>query len=654
MLVNRRRELPPPERHAGRLSLLVALALIPLAALTGVAIDYGMAFVMRQKLDAVAHSALGSALAQSRSLRSGSYDVSVEEMELKGRGRADLVFNAQKPNLRDLRTTFTLKRNGPSNVFDARVAYAASINTVFLRFVGFQELEIDGAATTVWVARDALIEDRFTEQETEVAAAGRKAFPAPAGWQSSARTRLGGVPVVQLAAAAGYPGPRPPEGVRTAIELDTPDGNVAVSKKIAAEPGPHQLRYWYRDRVQDEYTAPAWLCGTREEDVEWMSARDRSSVGDTNRMSVYLSGNEGAAPPVAATLNATTRIDSCYSSGYRWIERAVKIDILTRGDYWLTFRGEGRSDGTGAAVANVLFCREPCSDDGGLAAPSANYPWRPGDLIFEDRFVSAADNPIAESPAQPGGWAHLPSGWTVWPSRAVKYGRGEGGLSGFVQLDGAVGGASEPTENRKMGRPFLFTPGFYQLRYVYSVGPTSPHKTLACNYFGLEAALQRVARGPGADTHRITLIIDPDKPYLHPETGSGAEGARVNWYSAERVLDRDTSGLRRPPLPDMTNAVDFCVGAPPNVAASREVNFRIDKAGYYWIVFTADGPADGEGGRIGAVQVFARGTSFSGDGIPRIIRYTERGDILTPPVGALLIQPPASSGQRALYRVQVQ
>jgi hypothetical protein len=627
-----RKHNPYDEPERGRTVLFVALALIPLAALTGVAIDFGMAFVMRQRLDAVAQSALASALAQSRSLRDVRFDAGVEEMESKGRGRADLVFNAQKPQLRDIRTTFTLQGSGAANEFNARVTYAASVNTVFLRFVGLPELEIDGQASTVWTVRDSLIDDKFDAPQFDLAAAGRKAFAAPAGWAASAPRNL-----IQLAAAARYEGPPPPEGVKVVVELDTPDGNVAISKKFAAEPGAHQLRYWYRDRAKVDRLAPAWLCGTREEDVEWLSARDSSAAGDTNRMSVYLSTDVKDAPPSATALNASARVDSCYTSGYRWIQRTVKIDILTRGDYWLTFRGEGRADATGAAIANVLLCREPCRDDGALPPPTANLPWNPGEMIFEDRFRAA----------DAGGAA---PGWIVWPGGAGKLSTSQGALSGYVELDTPSGDAFE---NRKMGRPFLLTPGFYLLRYGYSAGPNSTEKTVACNYFGLEAAMQRSQRGKGADTRQITLVIDPDQPYMHPEA-SAQEGGKPEWRTAARALERDVTGLKRTPLPDMSNAVDFCVGAPPNVVVNREITFRIDKPGYYWITFVAGGPADGESGRIGAVQLFAQGTRFAGQGIPRIIRHSERGDVLTPSVGALLVQPPGATGQRALYRVQVQ
>ncbi|MFM2444370.1 MAG: hypothetical protein RJB09_1556, partial [Pseudomonadota bacterium] len=283
------------DNPTGRRLLLVALALIPLAACAGVGMDFGMSFMMRQRLDAVAQSALASALAQSRALRDGHSNVSVEEMELKGRGRSDLVFNAQKPNLRDIRTTFTLTRQATSNVFDAKVTYVASISTTFLRFVGVRDLDVAGEAATTWVARDALIDEKFEDQHVEIAGLARKLLPAQAGWQSDDRTRGGQGGVIQLAVAERYPGPPPPKGVKIALELDTENGNTAVSRRVSLEPGAHQLRYWYRDRVENDRTLPAWLCGTREDDIEWMTARDHGRVGGTNRMSVYLSVATGPA-----------------------------------------------------------------------------------------------------------------------------------------------------------------------------------------------------------------------------------------------------------------------------------------------------------------------------------------------------------------------
>lgn len=634
-----------PRAEAGRAALLAALTLVPLASAAGAAIDLGMKVYVRQKLDAAAESALAAALAQSRSLRASRWDVSVEEMEAKGRGRADLVFNAQKPSVRDITTAFTLTRVSVEAGYVARVSYAAQVNTQFLRFFGVKTLDLAGDAATQWIARDALIDDRFAEFEEEARARGAKSVASPVDWIVSGRA---GPAPLRFADPSRYDGAAPPDVVRVAAELEAPGGRVTMSKKLSAEPGPHLLRYWYRDRSADFAGAPAWLCATREEDVDWMGRRERGAAGDAGRMSVYLvpDGKKGA--PGDFSLGSSSRLDSCFGSGGRWIERVIRIDILTRGDYWLSFRREGAAEGPGPAIANILFCREPCADAASAPRPAADfYPWKPGELLFEDRFQTRGEQPLARSGEAPG-WARPLPGWTAWPVNAVNYVAGENGASGYVSLDMPAEGGK--FENRAMGRPFLFTPGFYQLRYVYSVGGQSLNRMLACNYFGVEAALQRLTRIRGADTQRIEVMIDPDAAYLHPEAG---EGGAIEWRNSARLLERELTGYAPPRLPDLGNAVDFCAGAPPNASSLREINFRIDRAGLYWITFAGDGPADGEGGRISDVQIFARGSSYAGAAIPRIVRYAERGDLLTPQVGTWLIKPPGESG-RALYRVQVQ
>ena len=54
---------------------------------------------------------------------------------------------------------------------------------------------------------------------------------------------------------------------------------------------------------------------------------------------------------------------------------------------------------------------------------------------------------------------------------------------------------------------------------------TSP----ACNYFSLDAALQRLPRQRGADSRRISVHVDPDFSSLHPELGGTSEEERAEW-----------------------------------------------------------------------------------------------------------------------------
>ena len=636
----------------GNLPLIAAAVLIPLALMTGTALDYGMSYQVQQKLDQAAQSAAAAAVAQSRALRAIHPDVQPEEMMERGRGRADMVFNAQKPNVRNVKTNFRLERGDEPNTYIATFDYDAAQPTIFLRVLGMRDLTLHGMARATWVARDALIDDDFQTYESDVRTAGMRAYPPVNGWLSNGRLRASGSPIMQLADAARYGGSKP-ANVTVAVELDVGVGNSFIAKKFSADPGLHQLRYWYREQARNEAIAPAWLCATREDDLAWISARDRSLTGNTNQLSVHLMPDSGKLPTSDMAFASGNRIDVCYSSGGRWIERVVKIDIITRGDYWVAFHAEGKADGIGAAIANIILCREPCAqDDGAPRPPVQNFPWGSGDLLFEDRFnTNEGPNPIALSPSRgKSGWDLLPTGWTVWPQNNVSYKAGVDNSSGFVELD--VRTASGAFENRAMARPFFLVPGFYMLRYGYS-SPASVIGSAACNYFSLDAALQRLPRVRGADTRRISVHVDPDFASLHPEVMGPGEEERAEWFAPARVSERDLKSDRLPRLPTLTNAVDFCVDAPAGIIVPREITFKVDRPGLYWVAFVGAGPAEGEGGRISNVQLVARGTS-AGGGLPRVVRGYERNDPLAPPpVGAWLPMPP-SAGSRAPFKVQLQ
>ena len=639
-------------RSSGSAIMVVLMILLPIMVLTGAALDYGMAWQARRKLDVAAQSAAAAAVAQSRALRAILPDVPVEDMMEKGRSRADMVFNAQKANVQNVRTNFRLERTSERSTYLASMEYEAQLPSVFMRLIGIREISLQGRATALWVARDALLDDDFNDYEAEVRAAGTKAFAPLNGWVSGLRLRAGGSPIMQLSAADKYPGAPPPPGVAVALELDTGVDSGFIAKKFSADPGMHQVRYWYRDQARNEMVAPAWLCGAREEDVMWMQSRDRSLAGNTNRMSVHLVLDGGGKPPSNDLgFHAGNRIDACYSSGGRWIERVIKVDIATRGDYWLAFRPEGKLDSIGPLISNILVCREPCArDNGEPRSMVSNFPWRTDELLFEDRFTSTSENPIANSPPSgPSGWDLLPPGWTVWPQNQVVYVPGKNGASGYVELD--VLTSSGSFENRAMGRPFMLVPGFYQLRYQFSTGAnqiTAP----ACNYFSVEGALQRVPRQRGADTRRISVHIDFDFASLHPELNGRSAEERASWHTPDRMPERDGKLDRLARLPSLANAIDFCIDTPSGPAISREIMFKVDRPGLYWVTFVGGGAADGDGGRISAVQLIAKGTSPGGGSLPRLVRGFDRNDPINPPTGSW-VAVPSSAGGKAPYKVQL-
>mgnify|MGYP006273835277 CR=1 FL=1 len=140
------------ERPSGSALMVAAAILVPIMLLTGAALDYGMAWQARQKLDAAAQSAAAAAVAQSRALRAILPDAPIEDMMEKGRGRADMVFNAQKPNVQNVRTNFRLERTSERSTYLASMEYDAQVPSVFLRLIGIRDLNLQGRATALWLS----------------------------------------------------------------------------------------------------------------------------------------------------------------------------------------------------------------------------------------------------------------------------------------------------------------------------------------------------------------------------------------------------------------------------------------------------------------------------------------------------------------------
>jgi hypothetical protein len=183
---------------AGNIAVLAALGLIPLLTLTGAAVDFGMSLYARQRLDAAVQSAAAAAIAQARALRAARAEVSDLELETRGRSRADLVFNAQKPSVRNVRTQFSMTRTPASNTYLVNIEYEAAIGTVFLRLAGMSELNLRGSASASWIARDAVFEERFEDYDKDVLASGAKMLSGIAGWATNglARAPSGGCSVL--------------------------------------------------------------------------------------------------------------------------------------------------------------------------------------------------------------------------------------------------------------------------------------------------------------------------------------------------------------------------------------------------------------------------------------------------------------------------
>jgi hypothetical protein len=142
-------------------------------------------------------------------------------------------------------------------------------------------------------------------------------------------------------------------------------------------------------------------------------------------MDAAIQSYEKSPPPPSDE----SRIDTCIDSGFRWIERNVRIDVLAAGPFWLTFAAEGASDSVGGLFNHIRLCLKTCDQD--LASPSPsrdNFPWAANTDLFTDNFVL----PPGVWPSNyhkfytlnrsgtNSGWTTLPPGWVTTPVNHVE------------------------------------------------------------------------------------------------------------------------------------------------------------------------------------------------------------------------------------------
>jgi len=448
------------------------------------------------------------------------------------------------------------------------VSFTSSVSTAFMKMVGFSSVPITATSNCYATStppqvnnNNELINETFAKSPNHWAA-----YIGPSGGQVHG-SGAGSIPVNNsFPATAGYTGANgsqwyimgycleldaansvnvtTPGGGGFSAELDCDNGNntggnSSISTEIYLEAGNYELRYFYTSRVDYPNYDPSSICGSSAADLSWANDSTTSSAwaasaaaGSTrsNQINVYLDlPISSGAPPTHTTLDGTQTlagsnlIDQCvYSppngSGSAdnpvWVERSVRIYVLTPGYFWLSFAADGHNDSFGGQIDDIRFCQGTCVGTVQDNFLSASYnPYYPGGSVnpttstalpdwlnpngankglFTDTFESPTRtitnarynwdvndnlyNSTGTSGTSASGWPSVAaSGWAVNPINELTYLLSpDYNIQNYTQLGSqyidlfgqytysGVGGYS-----RLISRPFLLVPGFYNLSYQY-------------------------------------------------------------------------------------------------------------------------------------------------------------------------------------------
>jgi Flp pilus assembly protein TadG len=428
-------------------------------------------------------------------------------------------------------------------------------------------------------------------------------------------------------------------------------GNSSISTEIYLPAGSYELRYNYVSRVDYPHYDPTYLCGTTAGDLTW--ANDTYSPTDpvtqaalrTNQINVYLDKDTTGSPPLHTTmlgsqqLAGSNLIDMCVYS-QNWVERSIRINISTAGNYWLSFAADGLSDSYGGQLDNIRFCNGTCSGSVQDNFPSA---WTSNPTLFEDTFESPvyAANLTAYANTQgnlntsygtsgvSSGWpSQSATGWATAPYNEVTYNLGslyaQQGTQA-VELDSY----NTSSSNRAISRSFLLDPGYYKVSYYYisdalfSGASTScavaPNAATVAGYVISGTASGTVRFSPSSvytlnkDTNLLGVFMSNGQMVSTP-IGGGSLNSQTSFNNPDGSVS--TTPTVSPYAISLSNyntsqnnpLIDIC-----GYAASwqpRTAYVAVTKPGYYWLTFAALGTGDEIGGAIDDVKLTAIGSLY--------------------------------------------
>lgn len=591
----------------GNFALMMGLLAVPLVGAVGYGLDYARAVNYKSSLNSAASAATLAALDTARAMILADVNATTSSITAAASARALKVFNVQAPDNSAISfSPPTIVTTRVGNTLNASVAYSATIQTTLAQIVGVSTIQVSGNNESIGNLTDGtgsnpdlLVDENFDKFTGTINPWGMRV-----DFNNWKTTGLG--VEIGKSSHATYNAPPPPNGATYMAELDAYT-NTSISKKVSLSSGNYQLRYYYFGRVPYSTYDPAWLCGTKTEDVDWASNLSDQVNGSvwgyqSNRIGVYLHPALNEVSPAVYAPALHNMLDICVVTGGKWIERNIDININTPGNYWLAFQAEGVEDGSGGLLTGIRLCKNTCA-----GTPQENFPWTANQLLFSDSFETPDGtvnwhSATLDASGTNDGWPRLPSGWTTSPENQVDFQpwARKSGISG-IELDA---GSFIGTPNRAISRKFILAPGYYSVSYYYISARTSAPLAL-CGASSIASHTSLVqsynATNPTyyfrpADSMRLGVYMDPDLSYAHPESEPILR-AIATWTNP------DGSAETLPRLP--ANMIDACVASP--APTQRTVNLKVTKPGHYWLTFRAEGAGDAWGAAIDDLTFTALG-----------------------------------------------
>ena len=528
----------------GNIALMTALLMMPIMGLMGLSVDYGNALFVKSRLDQSAQAAATAAAtaarnwtqAADRSLAGYNQNSIDTRAGLEGSSVGSSVFDAQLGTIVNGNKgspTVTVSRLG--NTYTAQVQYNATLNTYFAHLFGVNVFNLRGQRSIIIGLVDtpapsgsttptAVIDETWVTTSTSVN--NTPSRPVVNDWYSGTAGTSSPLSTTDGPTVGGAPSGR--------MQVGDPSGSIApiLSKKVYLPAGNYELRYWYQSTVVYPEYEPAYICGSVEGEMHWVTSSTTRALGSSPNSAIPFSGaiisNAQSAragvymtpvlgnpqldttAPLASAFprpprlpfnggtdradNSKNRIDICtYSS--RWIQRSVPITITVAGYFWLSFVAEPPTTTTtinGFYLGPLQLCKDACT--GPL---NNNWPWTYQTSLFEDDFGATTNDPYAVA-GQP-----MDARSGIFPSSA-KYEqtptwlfRAFGGLNSAYPLDNLpLFTYASKTDSRGnvsyfanaqrsstfMFRKILLVPGVYRANFTVEIGdPTYAPGTVSPN-----------------------------------------------------------------------------------------------------------------------------------------------------------------------------
>jgi len=649
----------------GNIALVFGLSCLMIFTAMGAGLDLSRAYLARQKLSQVA------TLSCQYASRPSVVDTSTASYTGSGGGAAytaavnafiSTAWQSQNVNLTQTNgTPFTYTQGSSSSV-----SLAASVPTTFMEILGYTQIPI-AVQTHCYDAASAVIQRVIDSNSQYLIKESFEAVPTPFnhytnylpngnnGTQSSPTGYSSAVGYTGAGGTqwhiSGYGLEQDKAGTNTStvfdggysVELDADNGshsagNSAISTLVYMPSGSYELRYAYTGRVDYPDYDPAYVCGSAASDLSWANDTNSSGWGvtnalRTNQINVYLDLNTGSAPPTHTTIDGTETlagsnlIDMCVYSP-TWVQRSVLISVTTPGYYWLSFAADGANDSYGGQLDDILLCRVSCP---GTAQDNFTTAWTTSSLLFEDNFESPSysgspyntNGNVNNSDGSSSFWNET-NGWANAPTNQLPY-----WTSSCPQGNQCV--ELGWNSNSLIGRPFLFVPGYYQVKYNYisEVLFTPLGSTVYCGSTPSAANISTLTAGSGTgrdrvsgvnhsgtinyDTNVVGVFMSHAQEASTPNTGN-ALGSTTSYTNPSGTTTTTPTvapngiSLTSYNASQVNPLLDICGYA--STAQTRTAVVFIQKPAFYWLIMAALGTSDQFGGQIDDVRITALGSPY--------------------------------------------